>query len=50
MAYLITHYDMKFADGEGRPKNFHFETQIIADPTKEVLMKAIKVGTAWAKV
>lgn len=42
LAYLVTHYEIKFADGEkGRPKNFEFETQVIPDPSKKILFKRI---------
>ncbi|CAJ2505364.1 Uu.00g127580.m01.CDS01 [Anthostomella pinea] len=42
LAYILTHYDIKFEEGVvGRPKNFMFEVNVLADPTKMVLFKKI---------
>ncbi|KAI0888409.1 putative cytochrome P450 [Annulohypoxylon maeteangense] len=43
LAYILSHYDIKFEDGVvGRPKNFMFEVNVLADPTKMVLFKKIR--------
>lgn len=40
MAYLLTHYDLKFAQGGlQRPKNISFELQNAPDPTVEILLR-----------
>ncbi|KAI1639434.1 cytochrome P450 [Biscogniauxia mediterranea] len=42
LAYILTHYDIKFDDSVvGRPKNFMFEVNVLADPTKMVLFKKL---------
>ncbi|KAI2627006.1 putative cytochrome P450 [Hypomontagnella submonticulosa] len=42
LAYLLSHYDIRFEDSVvGRPKNFMFEVNVLADPTKMVLFKKI---------
>ena len=43
MAYILSHYDIKFgSDVEGRPKNITFEVNVLADPTKMVLFKKLQ--------
>ncbi|KAI0894638.1 putative cytochrome P450 [Annulohypoxylon nitens] len=43
LAYILSHYDIKFEDDVvGRPKNFMFEVNVLADPTKMVLFKKIR--------
>ncbi|RYP18529.1 hypothetical protein DL765_003904 [Monosporascus sp. GIB2] len=43
LAYILSHYDIKFEEGVvGRPKNFMFEVNVLADPTKMVLFKKIQ--------
>lgn len=43
LAYILSHYDIKFEDGVvGRPKNFMFEVNVLADPTKMVLFRKIR--------
>ncbi|KAI1380500.1 putative cytochrome P450 [Hypoxylon crocopeplum] len=43
LAYILSHYDIKFEDSVvGRPKNFMFEVNVLADPTKMVLFKQIR--------
>ncbi|KAI1329439.1 cytochrome P450 [Xylariaceae sp. FL0255] len=43
LAYILSHYDFKFADDVvGRPKNFLFEVNVLADPTAKVLFKKIR--------
>ncbi|KAI0178730.1 putative cytochrome P450 [Hypoxylon sp. FL1284] len=42
LAYIISHYDIKFEGGATeRPKNIMFEVNVLADPTKMVLFKKI---------
>ncbi|RYP89830.1 hypothetical protein DL770_004041 [Monosporascus sp. CRB-9-2] len=43
LAYILSHYDIKFEEGVvGRPKNFMFEVNVLADPTKMVLFKKVQ--------
>lgn len=43
LAYILSHYDIKFEDGVvGRPKNIMFEVNVSADPTKMVLFKRMR--------
>ncbi|KAI0811695.1 cytochrome P450 [Xylaria sp. FL0064] len=44
LAYILSHYDVKFEEGVvGRPKNMMFEVNVLADPTVKVLFKKIKL-------
>ncbi|KAI1809370.1 cytochrome P450 [Poronia punctata] len=43
LAYILTHYDIKFEDGVvGRPRNLMFEVNVLADPTVKVLFKKLR--------
>ncbi|KAI1369844.1 cytochrome P450 [Xylaria arbuscula] len=43
LAYILSHYDLRFEDGVvGRPKNIMFEVNVLADPTAKVLFKKIQ--------
>ncbi|KAI1400090.1 putative cytochrome P450 [Hypoxylon fuscum] len=43
LAYILSHYDIKFEDHVvGRPRNFMFEVNVLADPTKMMLFKKIR--------
>jgi cytochrome P450 len=45
LCFLITHYEIKFADENPmRPENLFFETAIMPDASKEVLFKRIEYG------
>ncbi|KAI1310574.1 cytochrome P450 [Xylaria venustula] len=45
LAYILSHYDIKFEEGVvGRPKNIMFEVNVLADPTVKVLFKKIQQG------
>ena len=39
IAYLITNYDFKFPEGQGRPPSLGFETQYLPNHEGKVLMK-----------
>ncbi|KAI1437059.1 cytochrome P450 [Xylaria sp. CBS 124048] len=43
LAYILSHYDIKFDDDVvGRPKNIMFEVNVLADPTAKVLFRRIR--------
>lgn len=42
LSYILSNYDIKFEDSvKGRPKNFMFEVNVMADPTVKVLFKKL---------
>ncbi|RFU81283.1 cytochrome p450 [Trichoderma arundinaceum] len=42
LSYILSRYDIKFEDNiKGRPKNFMFEVNVLADPTVKVLFKRL---------
>ncbi|KAL6853226.1 putative cytochrome P450, partial [Trichoderma novae-zelandiae] len=42
LSYILSRYDIKFEDPvQGRPKNFMFEVNVLADPTVKVLFKKL---------
>ncbi|KAI1827034.1 cytochrome P450 [Xylaria intraflava] len=43
LAYILSHYDIKFGDGVvGRPKNIMFEVNVLADPAAQVFFKKVR--------
>ncbi|KAI5861410.1 putative cytochrome P450 [Durotheca rogersii] len=43
LAYILSHYDIRFDDSvAGRPRNFMFEVNVLADPTKMVLFRKVR--------
>ncbi|GAP88426.2 putative cytochrome P450 [Rosellinia necatrix] len=43
LAYILSHYDLRFADGVvGRPKNLMFEVNVLADPSVKVLFRKMR--------
>ncbi|KAF7714794.1 Cytochrome P450 monooxygenase [Penicillium ucsense] len=44
MVHLLLKYEWKFKDREGRPANFDVGTEIVADPTVELLIRAREPG------
>ncbi|PTB65505.1 cytochrome P450 [Trichoderma citrinoviride] len=43
LSHILSSYDIKFDDSvKGRPKNFMFEVNVLADPTVKVLFKKLR--------
>ncbi len=40
LSALILEYDMKTKDGEGRPKNILFQSQLSPNPNAEIMFKS----------
>jgi len=44
VAHLVYNYDLRFRDGQSRPKNVYMDFQIMPDPSAEVLLRARRDG------
>jgi cytochrome P450 len=41
LATLISRYDLRLKEGEGRPKNILFQSQLTPNPNAEILFKSV---------
>ena len=39
LAFLVTNYDFKLADGDARPPTFYFADAVIPDPSAELMFR-----------